>query len=320
MEKIVAKESWSDYNKSQVKEKELFMKLLHEMCKELEPEEYKFGRPKLSISDIAFVAILKIYSTFSGRRFSSDIRDAKERQLINQTLHYNSLFKYLQSPYLNKVLKELVHRSAEPLSEVETNFAVDSTAFSGSKFEQWIKNRGVGRKGDKRMWVKCHAISGCLTNVITDAIVTPAEKSDHPYLQPLVESTGKRFKINEVMADKAYTSRHNLQVIVDQGGLPYIPFKKNATARPYRSTVWRQAYHYFMMHQAEFYKHYHQRSNIENTFSMIKAKFGSSIRSKVYQSQENEVLCKVIAHNICCVIRAYMMLNLDPNSSFTNKP
>jgi len=51
--------------------------------------------------------------------------------------------------------------------------------------------------------------------------------------------------------------------------------------------------------EAFFYKHYHKRSNVESTFSMIKKKFGSSVRAKTSVAQVNEVLCKVLCHNIC---------------------
>ena len=56
--------------------------------------------------------------------------------------------------------------------------------------------------------------------------------------------------------------------------------------------------------------HYHQRSNVETTFSMIKAKFGDSLRSKSEVGQFNEVLCKVIARNLCCLISAVHELGL----------
>lgn len=59
-------------------------------------------------------------------------------------------------------------------------------------------------------------------------------------------------------------------------------------------------------------QHYHQRSNVESTFMMIKAKFGDSLRSKMERSQVNEVLCKVLCHNICCLIQSMYELNLKP--------
>lgn len=47
--------------------------------------------------------------------------------------------------------------------------------------------------------------------------------------------------------------------------------------------------------------HYHKRSNIESTFSAIKRKFWDSVRSKTDVAMVNEVLCKILAHNLCCV-------------------
>lgn len=52
----------------------------------------------------------------------------------------------------------------------------------------------------------------------------------------------------------------------------------------------------------EYLNHYHNRSNAESTVNMIKSKFGARVRSKIWTAQLNEVLCKIIAHNICCVI------------------
>ena len=57
---------------------------------------------------------------------------------------------------------------------------------------------------------------------------------------------------------------------------------------------------------------YHKRSNVETTFSMIKAKFGDGLRSKTVTAQKNEVLCKVLAHNLCCVIQSIYELGIEP--------
>jgi transposase len=56
---------------------------------------------------------------------------------------------------------------------------------------------------------------------------------------------------------------------------------------------------------------YHKRSNVETTFSMIKRKFGERLRSKTDTAQINEVLCKILAHNLCCVIQSMYELNID---------
>ena len=61
-------------------------------------------------------------------------------------------------------------------------------------------------------------------------------------------------------------------------------------------------YNYFQYNQEEFLEHYHKRSNVETTFHMIKSKLGDSLKSKNETAQKNELLCKLIAHNIIVLI------------------
>ena len=69
---------------------------------------------------------------------------------------------------------------------------------------------------------------------------------------------------------------------------------------------------YYNLHREEFLTHYHQRSNVESTFSMVKAKFSDSVRSHTDTAMKNEVLCKFLCHNICCVIQSQIELGIDP--------
>ncbi len=58
-------------------------------------------------------------------------------------------------------------------------------------------------------------------------------------------------------------------------------------------------------------EHYHKRSNIETAYSMIKGKFGSALRRKSDTGQINEVLCKVLCHNICVLVQATHELGIE---------
>jgi hypothetical protein len=118
----------------------------------------------------------------------------------------------------------------------------------------------------------------------------------------LVETTAKRFAINEVSADLAYSTHDNLLNVVMAGGNPLIPFKCNAT--PAQGGLWAKMYHYFNLHRDEFLKRYHLRSNVESTFSAIQRQFGDSLRSKTDVAMKNEVLAKALCHNLCCVIQS----------------
>ncbi len=74
-----------------------------------------------------------------------------------------------------------------------------------------------------------------------------------------------------------------------------------------------ELYHFYNFQRDEFLKHYHKRSNVETTFSMIKAKFGQRLRAKTPVGQINEALCKVLCHNICVLIQAMHELGIEPN-------
>ena len=50
-------------------------------------------------------------------------------------------------------------------------------------------------------------------------------------------------------------------------------------------------------------------------FAMIKTKFGDNVRCKTEQSQDNEILCKVLAHNIVCLIHEIFELKIDVDFS-----
>jgi hypothetical protein len=71
-------------------------------------------------------------------------------------------------------------------------------------------------------------------------------------------------------------------------------------------------YHYYQLRREEFEQHYHQRSNCESAFSMAKAKFKDSVRSRTDTAMVNEVLCKILCHNICCLIMSQLELGIEP--------
>ena len=44
---------------------------------------------------------------------------------------------------------------------------------------------------------------------------------------------------------------------------------------------------------------------------MIKSKFGSRIRSKTETAQVNEVLCKILCHNLCVLVQSIYELGIE---------
>lgn len=71
-------------------------------------------------------------------------------------------------------------------------------------------------------------------------------------------------------------------------------------------------YHKFQLETDEFRKHYHKRSNVQTVFHMLKTKFGDSVNAKKERSQFNEVLLKILCHNVVVVIHELRESNIDP--------
>ena len=70
----------------------------------------------------------------------------------------------------------------------------------------------------------------------------------------------------------------------------------------------------------EFLSHYHQRSNIESMFSAMKRKFGDAVCSKTDGAYRNEVLAKVLRHNLVVVIYEMHELGIDPGFTIEQRP
>jgi transposase len=312
-------QDWPAYNEAQTNEQDQFRRLLSDLCANLPtpPRSTKGGRPPIPLSDAVFAVVFKVYSTFSGRRFISDLRTAHADGQISTLPHFTSIFHYLENPAMFDVLKKLVEESAKPLAAVETDFAADSSGFATSRFVRWFDHKyGVVRT--KHDWVKIHVMCGTKTNVITAVEIQDRDASDTKLLPSLVDSTAKTFTMNEVSADKGYSSIDNHNAIAKHGATPFIAFKANANGngrnvgRDRNHGVWEKMFHFFSFKQDEFLAHYHKRSNIESTFSMVKRKFGDAVRSKTDVAMKNESLCKLLAHNICCLISAMYELGIEP--------
>lgn len=302
-------QNWPMYNAAQVAEKATVERLLKALCEGVMQPEQKRGRPRLPLADVIFAATMKVYTTMSGRRASTDIHECEEKGHIDAAPHYNSIFNYLGDARLTPVLRKMIEESASPLKAVETDFAVDSSGFSTCNFVRWFDEKH-GKKRTGRTWVKAHVMTGVKTNVISSVTVTGGDANDCPYLPPLVRRTAERFDIAEVSADKGYVSNMNFGVVEEIGAVPFISFKSHNKSQG--SEIWTKMWHFYHFKRDDFMAHYHKRSNVESTFSMLKRKFGAAVRSKTPVAQTNEILCKVLCHNLSVLVHSIYELGIAP--------
>lgn len=314
------RQDWPKYNQGQTQERRYVLKFLNELCQRIpQPEPKnpkKGGRPSIPIGDAIFAACMKVYSLNSARRFNGELEEACEQGFIGRVPHFNSVLNVFDKEETTPILKNMIQMSALPLVPVEKTFAVDSTGFGTCGYIRWIDHKygGIERKMSK--WVKVHFTTGTRTNIVPAVNIDHRDAHDAPQMPSLVKKTAESFEVNELSADKAYGSADNFAAMDVIGGQFFPMFKKNATGAAGGS--YEKMFHYFSLHREEYLKHYHQRSNIESTVSMIKRTLGDDVKSKTDLAQKNEVYAKFVCHNLRVVVAEMFQLGISPLFECTN--
>ena len=115
-------QDWPAYDKAQINQKPMFMELLRDITVQIPQPEYTFGRPTLPMSDMVYSSVMKIFTTFSLRRFMGDIEIAHEKGYITKKPSYASIGHFLQKEDLTPLLINMVQLTSMPLVSVESDF------------------------------------------------------------------------------------------------------------------------------------------------------------------------------------------------------
>jgi hypothetical protein len=210
------------------------------------------------------------------------------------------------------LLIRLIQLSRLPLAAIEEGrtVTIDSSGFCTT-----CRGSCCTEKHDpdrKHRWVKPHLAVGTRTHPVLAVKVADEHRGDCPEFIPLLGDVVRAgFSPDRVVADKAYLSKSNLQVAVDLGIEPFIPFKSNSVGKRRSSAIWRRKYFEFQAKREEFDERYHDRSNVEATFSAIKRKLGEELYSHRPIARFNELLAKLLAYNIGIVIEQIFENGID---------
>ena len=269
----------------------------------------------------------------------SSLKSAQRRGLITKAPDSPStLSRYLEDMALTPVLKHLIQQSTLPLWGLDNGvFATDATAFSTRVRGTWLKSKqrasdkerekqeGVGEieetgeteefeEVNRRQWIKAHCVFGTTTKIVTAVEASIGTEADTDYLQDLTSTTLSEHEVIDMCVDMGYLSNNHYEFMDSLGINLWMPFKSNSKeSSPNRRPdgPWERAFHFFHLNRDEFLKRYHPRSISETGFSMIKANYSDLLRGRNLIAQYNELLCKVLAHNVCCLITAMYEFDLD---------
>ena len=138
--------------------------------------------------------------------------------------------------------------------------------------------------------------SGC--HLILAAKVRTGNGSDAPDFDQLLYRSWKRAPVRVVVADAGYDSEANHRIARDDMGVrSIIPVGIGRPTSKLPSGRWRRHMAKRSKRKAD-QKQYGQRAQSETVHSMIKRNQGSALRSKTPERREQEMLLRVLTHNI----------------------
>ena len=86
-----------------------------------------------------------------------DLNRAHEHGYLKKPIVFNTTWTYMEKESLSEILRGLIVKSSLPLASLESQFAVDSTGFVGSRYIRWndIKYRGT----TEHVWAKIRRLT-----------------------------------------------------------------------------------------------------------------------------------------------------------------
>jgi hypothetical protein len=303
------RQNWPAYNAAQRSEAVNFGLVLQDLVSDLEDPcpPKNTGRPRLPYRDLVYCSVEREFSRLPLRKAQGTYAGSRKAGRISCVPSDNMPSLLLRREQTTGVLSELIAKSAAAFTSIETTFAVDSSGFRTNSFGDYCREKYGARVHN--VWKKPHIIVGTQTGIVPAVVVTDGHAADVRQLPALIEAVeAAGFTIAEVYADKGYLSGENFTVVAKAGGVPYIMFKGNSRGRGKNrndpSPWWKKMWHLFQSNPTEFLTHYYKRENVEATFAAIKKKLGETLSSRDPTAQVNELLCKVLVHNIQILIQA----------------
>lgn len=163
---------------------------------------------------------------------------------------------------------------------------------------KWGASVNASRRHHVSSMPKLSVAVACASHAILAAKVRTGNGSDAPDFDDLLYHAWKRAPVRVVVADAGYDSESNHRVARhDLGVRSIIALGIGRPTSKLPSGRWRRHMARRRQRGAD-QKHYRHRAQSETVHSMIKRNLGSALRSRTPERREQEMMLRVLTHNI----------------------
>jgi transposase len=214
------------------------------------------------------------------------------RMGLSKVPHYTTFQKF-SARFPCRTLHQLIAGVAKKICSGTLNLSIDSTGFSLDSSSYHYSSR-IRRMEKNRSYVKTTLAIDTRTQCVAAAKIRLKRRHDTVDAVPILRKSRLVGRINIVIADRGYDSEELMQYIEHEiRATPIIALKhmKKPLKRT-RGEIRKR------LKKAFPQKEYGQRSKSETVNSTLKRRYDSTIRARKNHTQRQEVLLKILAHNL----------------------
>ena len=223
------------------------------------------------------------------REFREFLEFSKLPQLLSlkRVPHFTTLQKFAKRTS-STLIGKLIASICKMLAPVPLNVGIDGTGFSLERASHYYCKR-INRTKPIKGFVKLNASSDLDSNLLLSVRVRKHPSHETKDFKPLLSKIPA--KLSLVLADKAYDSEKNHEFVRHKlRAESVIPLRVRERKRIYGM--------YRKLLSKQFPgKLYAKRNNAESAFSALKRRYGSTLTSRTFRTQKNELNFRILAYN-----------------------
>jgi transposase len=232
-----------------------------------------------------------------------EVSDALRHRIgLNKVPHYTTFQKF-SARFPCRTLHQLISGIAKKICSGTLNLSIDSTGFS-LDYSSYHYSTRIKRMEHNRSYVKTTLAVDTRTQCVAAVKIRLKRRHDTVDAIPILNKARFLGRIQTVVADRGYDSEELMQYIEHEIrakpiiALKYAKKPLNKTRGEIRKRL----------KKAFPEKEYHQRSKSETVNSTIKRRYDSTIRARKNHTQRQDILLKILTHNLTLASNAVEIL------------
>lgn len=324
--------NWVKYDSAQIKEMADYLNNLRDIVDEADnrvrsrtiPEKRGPGKPETNPADIAKMLLLQTYTESPNRVAEGLLLLFKEKLGISRHFSYKTIERGYDRENVNKILDEVVSITNECVENEEKTCSFDGTGFSASNKENYAdkrqkqnskKNKKKSKPSKDEKSHDSFPITNSTSNMgfsysvmgigvhyklISGISISPNHSIGETTLFPeaYFQTLQNYPNLKNVLGDGIYASRWITDLVSKTQLTPYFLPKSNVTFQSKGYSGWYDMLYSLWDGPQKWLEEYHMRSISETVNSMVKCRFGATLRKKLDPRKATETKLKLVAHDI----------------------